>query len=48
MRVSDWSFRAAQGETRASVQQRARKHGIPGVYGNPGMVESVTYRFQRA
>jgi hypothetical protein len=30
----------------ASVQQRARRHGIAGNYGNPGIVESVTYRLQ--
>jgi hypothetical protein len=25
-------------------QWRARRHGIAGIYGNPGNVESVTYR----
>ena len=30
---------------RASVQQRARRDGIAGVYGNRGTVESVSYRF---
>jgi hypothetical protein len=27
-----------------SVQSGARLHGIAGIYGNPGIVESVTYR----
>jgi hypothetical protein len=29
------------------VQQRARRHGIAGIYGIVGMVESVTYKIQR-
>jgi hypothetical protein len=28
-------------------QSRARRHGIVGIYGNAGIVESVTYRIQR-
>ena len=28
----------------ASVQQRARRHGIAGIHGNAGIVESVTCR----
>ena len=28
----------------ASVQSGARRDGIAGIYGNPGIVESVTYR----
>jgi hypothetical protein len=27
----------------ASEQWRARRHGIAGIYGNPGIVESATY-----
>jgi hypothetical protein len=26
------------------VRQRARRRGIAGIYGNAGIVESVTYR----
>jgi hypothetical protein len=29
---------------KACGQWRARRHGIAGIYGNPGIVESVTYR----
>jgi hypothetical protein len=28
-----------------AVQSGARRDGNPGIYGNPGIVESVTYRF---
>jgi hypothetical protein len=28
-----------------SVQSGARRDGIAGIYGNPGIVESATYRF---
>jgi hypothetical protein len=28
-----------------AVQSGARRDGIAGIYGNPGIVESVTYRF---
>jgi hypothetical protein len=31
-------------EARRCVQQRARCHGIPGIHGNVGILESVTYR----
>ena len=34
-----------RGMNGASVRQRARSHGIAGIYGNRGIVESVTYRF---
>jgi hypothetical protein len=27
------------------VQSGARRDGIAGIYGNPGIVESATYRF---
>jgi hypothetical protein len=27
-----------------TAAQRARRHGIAGIYGNPGIVESVSYR----
>jgi hypothetical protein len=30
------------------VQSGARRDGIAGIYGNPGIVESATYRIQRA
>jgi hypothetical protein len=30
----------------AVVQSGARRHGIVGIRGNPGIVESVTYRIQ--
>jgi hypothetical protein len=29
------------------VQPGARRHGIVGIHGNAGIVESVTYRIQR-
>jgi hypothetical protein len=31
----------------ASGQWRARRHGVAGIYGNPDIVEAVTYRFQK-
>jgi hypothetical protein len=33
--------------TLARVQSGARRDGIAGIYGNPGSVESATYRIQR-
>jgi hypothetical protein len=33
-----------EGSGSASVQQRARPDGIPGIHDNPGNVESITYR----
>ena len=44
----DWSvprrLQATGGKTRPCVQQRARRQGNPGIHGNPGNLESVTYR----
>jgi hypothetical protein len=35
---------SGQGDWAASVQWRARRHGIAGIYGNPGNVDSATCR----
>ena len=42
VRFSDDSDRC---QPHLSVQQRARRHGIPGIHGTDGNVESATYRF---
>ena len=33
--------------TSASVRQRARRRGSPGIHGNGGILESVSYRIQK-
>jgi len=35
---------SGEAEDSAGVQQRARSRGIPGIYGNVGILESATYR----
>jgi hypothetical protein len=38
-----WTFCPADHRARPCVQQRARRHGNPGIDGNAGNVESVSY-----
>lgn len=41
-----WTSMFARRFCRACGQSRARRHGIAGIYGNRGIVDSVTYRIQ--
>jgi hypothetical protein len=49
--INEWTFEpfkagtAAVRERAGRVQPGARRHGIAGIHGNRGIVESVSYRF---